>query len=313
LSGRTVSRGQEPPRRERVVSLVLLAVLIVVAAAVIRGRPVAVVVATAAPSYQLPEGATAEGWERYPAERIYEKINGRVSLFERHGVEQLDFATVTMGAESYDVYVYTMKNSDAALGVFLDETPGGAMSINVGLMADASEGLVRAMGGRHYVSVMPVRREAEIALAVGLLQKIVSGLPASGGVGGTIERLPQADRVEGSLRFNREGMLGLESLAGSFSAGYRLGGKEVEAFVKRLGDDDGSAFLAALGEELAEFGGEVLQRDENRFQADFFGRRLLVARRGDAAFGLTGELSEQEAAEFLRKLFGSFEDGDGGA
>jgi len=297
------------PTSERIASVVLL-ILLAGLVGVVLLRPAPPEGGSARPggaptAYALPaDWKLDEPWQSYPEERIYEKIDGRATLFQEYGIERLDWAAASRAGASFEIDVYVMKSPNAALGVFLKEAPTETKPASIGQMGDAAGGLVRAVQGNIYLVVMALAQNADLAPAEDLARVLLAALPkADVSARGVLEMLPAEGRRPGSLAYNKDGTFGLASLTETFTAGY---GDDENRFdcLLRPGSAEGLAgLLDKLATEAKEFGGTVERRPDGRVEVVLFGKRLLVAVRNGLLFGVYGKMDGERA----EKLLGEFE------
>ena len=127
--------------------------------------------------FTLPDPGMA-GWrppervERFTAENLYLKINGRDEVYHKFGVIKLTFGRYTCDGDSgraVDVYWYDLGSPANARGVYEFEAAPGVTPVSVGDAAYQVGGAVFFHLGADYVQVLPSRlddEDAQVALAI---------------------------------------------------------------------------------------------------------------------------------------------------
>jgi len=294
------------PKREKVISYLLGVALVGFVLLVVVGSRQAAITETGELGQTIrlgPPWMVTEGWDSYSSDRLYEKINGRAVLFQEYGLVRLDFATVSANTSTFDVYVYRMGDADGALGVYLAEASQDSTPVDLGVPADRSGGLVRAVAGRTYLVVMPLEQDGDATGAVKLAAAILPGAePRKAHVPGVIDLLPKAGRVKGTLSYNKESAFGLKSLHDMFSCAYAVDGVEFEYLLRRAADGRARAVLAAVRDELQAFGGSVMSFASDGLSGTLFDRRIVLVSRNGMILGIYGQLSQHEAKRHLNRL-----------
>jgi hypothetical protein len=247
-------------------------------------------------AYRLPPGWQLVGrWESYPRGKLYEKIDGRETLFNEYGVLRLDCAAATVGALTFDVFIYHMANPDGALGVYLAASPAESREIDIAPMAGVAGGEVRAVVGRVYLEVQPQEKNVDEKLPIALAKTILAGTPPEKSSAGSIlAMLPKAGRVNGSLAYNAESALGLNSLGKTYSATYE-DGKPYDVLVRRISPAEGDKVLAAVRDEVKKFEGNVTLFQPGKLRAQVVGKDLLLVRDGSLLVGIYSDRNDLEA------------------
>ncbi len=299
------------PKSEKISSFVLLlalvgGVLAVLMTGMVQPKPSA---ATPAQKKQIaytlpPKWSLVGDWEIYPEDKIYEKIDGQAALYQQYGVDRLDFASAASKKFSFDIYIYTMKTPDAALGVYLALQPQEFSEINLGDMADASIGMVRAFRGRYYLEVQAADKKSDSSLAQSLAADVLKNLkPEKSSAAAIYTILPKTGRVQGSLTLNKDNAFGLKSLGQTFSASYELAGVEFDYLVRKISQPKAAvSILDQAKKEILEFGGKMIDIRPDRISADFMGKKLILLCSDNFIIGLYGNLPMDRAQENLALL-----------
>ena len=169
------------PVNERVISLLLAAVLVVMVCRMVVW-PIVIAKNTgqtpqAKSPYRLPGNTTLiEQWIRLSADRIYEKIDGRDALFLDYDIQHLDFASVSINKQPFDIYIYVMKDPKGAIEVYKEEQPKTYKPLTIAAKADLSAGVVRACQRNIYLVILPLEKNNDETLALKLATSIIKGI-----------------------------------------------------------------------------------------------------------------------------------------
>lgn len=122
-------------------------------------------------SLALPDPWQASGpVERFPADRMFEKINGADEAFLRHGVRELIYRGFeTEDGDAADVFIYDMGSEEAATVMFAEDSAmkAGAREGFEGEIAVA-ESTVYLCCSRYYVQIFASAEDGtSVALALG--------------------------------------------------------------------------------------------------------------------------------------------------
>ncbi len=281
------------PKSEKLVSFLLLVGLAGIVVGVFAGAfsPKPAVEEKVRASYPLPPGWKIAGkWETYPDGKLYEKIDGRETLFQSFGVIRLDFAPVVFNENKFDVYLYHMRNPDGALGVFLDSSPEQTGEINLVSMTNVAGGELRAFQSSVYLEIQAQEKSFDEKLLRQLAKSLLSGIkpPISSGTS-LFDLLPKSGRITGSLAYNKESALGLKSLAGSYSASYLENGRQIDYVVRKISGSDGTKILEKVRSELMEFEGKIIEFKPDRLAGEILGKKLFLVLHDQVLLGAYGE------------------------
>jgi len=225
------------------------------------------------PAYFVPPQATtptAESWVPdkvdtwtltdkawFPAERMFEKIDGKDQFYQPFGVDGLQCGSWTSGAEAWDMYLYVMKDSKGAYGAFSGEKPAAATVEPGTARRYSSSGSVVIQAGRFYLQLISTSAEgaATATTITNLAQALSSTLLAkSPPETGTMLILPAADQIAGSEKLIPKDAFGYTSLANVMNAQYVINQTTGTWFFA----DGGTGALTRYTQELAQYGGEEL-------------------------------------------------------
>lgn len=128
-----------------------------------------------------------KGWraagrvERFAADDMYVKIDGRADAFLQRGALELAFCSYTHehdGGRSVDVYLYDMGTAANAEGVYLFEAPPEVPPVDVGQAGYQVGGAVFFWKGPVYVQVLPGSLDAGDAdAALRIAEQVAARIP----------------------------------------------------------------------------------------------------------------------------------------
>jgi hypothetical protein len=118
--------------------------------------------------------------ERFTADNLYVKIDGRADAYLRFGVVGLTFGRYTRESDperTVDVYWYELGNADSALKMYQSERPPDATPAMVGQAGYQVGGAVFFCQGASYVQVLAsgaseAETQAALAIATRLAERI---------------------------------------------------------------------------------------------------------------------------------------------
>lgn len=246
------------------------------------------------PPVDAPPAPTAEanpfpdpgspGWNvprqvsRFTPDNLYEKINGRVTLYLQYRVAGLTFGAYQHESDdsrTIDVYWYDMAQPENALGIYRAEAPEDATTLVLGQQAYTAGGAVFFIKSGSYVQVLPTTlEEADGLAALEIARRIADSITDAGSGPWAVAVLPAEGRVADSFQYLSEDVFGLGFLKDVFACQYERDGQRVTLFIHEAADEAAAAQLLEKYTEYFEEYGEVVWRDPDA-------TRRLVA--GDAA------------------------------
>ncbi len=281
------------PKYEKLIATLLLVGLAGIILGVLSGpfRREAALEKPARLAYPLPAGWKIIGnWETYPNGKLYEKIDGREPLFQDYGVIRLDFAAAEFKNKTFDIYLYHMRDSDGALGIYLASVSGEAREINLGHLADLAGGELRVLQGSVYLEIQPQEKSADEKLCLALARTLLTGIKPSKSSGpGLFDLLPKTGRIKGSLALNKDNAFGLKSLSNTFSAAYEEKGLQTDYLVRKISPAEGPKILQKVAAELKEFDGKILELKPNQLSGELFGKKLVLILENNMLLGAYGQ------------------------
>ena len=231
-------RPRQPSVRERRVGLGLLLLLAALVGLFLlagaRPGPAGLPPPPAATEGALLPLTTPGGWprgeiERYDADSLFEKINGKADAYLA-----LDFLALACAgyvrpddpAVYIDVYLYDMQEPLHAYGIYRAQRSGNEQALEAGDEAGAVGASVFARKDRFYLEVIASGPDAA-AEARALARAIAGALPAGHDPVTDPSYLPRKGLK--SVRYVRQSGLGVDALTDAFLAGYADGTQVVVA------------------------------------------------------------------------------------
>jgi len=231
-------RARQPSVRERRVGygllLLLAAILGFFLLAGARPGPAGLPPPPATSQGALLPLTTPGGWprgeiERYDADSLFEKINGKADAYLALAFEALACASYARpdDPEIYiDVYLYDMSKPLHAYGIYRVQRSGNEQALEAGEEAGAVGASVFARQDRFYIEVIASGPDAA-AEARALAMAIADVLPAEHDPVADPSYLPRTGLK--SVRYVLEGGLGVDALTDAFLAVYADGAQVVVA------------------------------------------------------------------------------------
>ncbi|MHC4816642.1 MAG: DUF6599 family protein [Planctomycetota bacterium] len=231
-------RPRQPSVRERRVGYGLLLLLAAIVGLFLlagaRPGPAGLPPPPAAGQGALLPLTTPGGWprgeiERYDADSLFEKINGKADAYLALAFEALAFASYARPddpATYIDVYLYDMQAPLHAYGVYRAQRSGNEQALDAGGEAGAVGASVFARKDRFYFEVIASGGDAA-AEARALARAIAQALPTEHDPVTDPAYLPRAGLQ--SVRYVRESGLGIDALTDAFLAVYADGTQVVVA------------------------------------------------------------------------------------
>ncbi len=244
--------------------------------------------------------------DRFTAETLYMKINGRADAYLQFSVEGLAFGTYThrrAADRTIDVYMYAMGGPENAYGIYKTEFAPSGTATDVGQEGYTVDGAVFFHKGAYYVQVLPSAPE-DGAAARAIAEAIAATIADVDNVPWAEQVLPTAGRRADSFAFVAQNAFGLGFLTDVYTAEYDFEGQTLTLFVTRTASAADAAALQAEYVESIESFGEILCRDEGRsmFACDAAGLYDVVFVKGAYLAGVAGA-DDVDAAKKAAEAF----------
>ncbi len=261
------------------------------------------VVAALAPLGLAPAGPA----ERYDAETLHEKINGRAETYISFGCAGLYVRSFSRpGAGSVDLFIFDMTTPAGAFGIFaLERDPAAApLDFTADGYADGPASFLRL--ARYYIQLLP----ADETPSADIARALAAAIPADDAGLDAARLLPAAGQDPATLTYTAENAQGQAFLRNVFEAQYDFEGTRLPFFVMAADDEAAArdaydqylAFARQLGRVLAEREGPGAARV---FEADLFGSTKILWQRGSHL----GGVAETAAPAAARKMVDAYLEG----
>lgn len=183
--------------------------------------------------------------ESFDPVTLSDKIDGKAELYLAAGFKAMADRTYSGGKGKLrvDLYLYQMKNADAAFAVFSGQKRSGSAKSTVTDRAYATENAVFFASGPYYAEVIADRTGPEAKKALdALAQAVADQLPGkkSGGEakGGDAQPkdtdlFPPQGQDSGSLKLLAADVFGVQGLTNVYTMSYKAGQAEATGFLSR--------------------------------------------------------------------------------
>lgn len=181
------------------------------------------------------------GWKldgetyRYDASNLYEYINGGAYFFIGYGFVELtgaNFSPNTGASDAVAVDIYDMGDKLNAFGVYQLRKDSQAPSLGIGTASFGSNDYLVFHKYRYYVEVRAFFADEK---GQSILEMIASSLakrlPGDTSLPDELTYFPEKNRVMGSERFIRGGILGHDFFDKGLVCDYQVKGSKVTAFI----------------------------------------------------------------------------------
>ncbi|OEU67956.1 MAG: hypothetical protein BA867_14185 [Desulfobacterales bacterium S5133MH16] len=169
---------------------------------------------------------------------LYEYINGEAEFFIAFGFIELtgaNYTSVAGGKDTVTIDIYDMGNKLNAFGVLQSKRGGQASALNLGAASTGSDGYLAFYKDRFFVEIQAyITLEKEKGRVETMAASIAAHLPGDNTPPPELFYLPEKNRVAGSERYIKGGILGHAFLDRAMVCDYRIQGQKVTAFVAML-------------------------------------------------------------------------------
>jgi hypothetical protein len=224
----------------------------------------------------LPMPASLGGWVLesgmvLPADRMFEKINGKASYYLQYGAVELGSGEWVADGRSWDMYLYRFETEQGARGAYNGERPSDGTPVE-GVDGYTVPGQAALTVGTYYLQLNSFTAGADAAPAVELAMLMTSHLDKTGE--GQEEEavmdllsIAGADAAGDAEGFVPENAFGFSVLGNVRTVEVALDGISTTWFT--LAGDAGT--VEAYAEELSMFGGEEIFRENGVAGGAMFG------------------------------------------
>jgi hypothetical protein len=171
-------------------------------------------------------------------QNLYEYINGEAEFFIAYGFVELtgaNYILVAGGKDTVTIDIYDMGNKLNAFGVFQSKTGGRASALNLGAASTGFDDYLAFYKDRFFVEIQTyMTREKEKHRVETMAASIAAHLPGDNTPPRELFYLPERNRIAGSERYIKGGILGHAFLDRGIVCNYRIQGQKLTAFVAML-------------------------------------------------------------------------------
>jgi hypothetical protein len=168
-------------------------------------------------------------------QNLYEYINGEAEFFIAFGFVELtgaNYTSVAAGNDTVTIDIYDMGNKLNAFGVFQSKRGGQASALNVGAASMGSDGYLAFYKDRFFVEIQAyITGKKEKGRVETMAASIAAQLPGDNTPPSELFYLPEKNRIIGSERYIKGGILGHAFLDRGMVCDYRIQGQKITAFV----------------------------------------------------------------------------------
>ena len=255
---------------------------------------------TAGKSLIIPKklaGWKLEGAEWFPESKMFEKINGRATLYEKFGVEGLFVGAWIKNDAVWDMYLFVMKDYEAANGVYLKERPETFTLLEKGNNAFSVPGASTLHSGKFYIQLVSLLPDSDVKSIAELSDAIIKFLPAEKSKISE-EKIDFKNSISGSDQFFADNAFGFSSL------------KNVKTFDCIVEKTTATWFTASGSKEvlknylieLEEYGGENIFKNEKLVAGEMFGNWELLSLQNKKIIGIRKANSKEILLEHYQKF-----------
>ena len=168
-------------------------------------------------------------------ENLYEYINGEAEFYIALGFIGLKGATYTSvdgGEETVTIDIYDMGNKLNAFGVFQSKRAGQSSTLNVGAASMGSDDYFAFYKDRFFVEMQAyITSEKEKGGLGTMAARVAARLPGDNTPPPELFYFPEKNRIAGSERYIKGGVLGHRFLDRGIVSDYRIQDQKITAFV----------------------------------------------------------------------------------
>jgi len=205
-----------------------------------------------------------------PAERMFEKINGKADYYLQYGAVELSSGEWVTGGQPWDMYLYRFETEQGARGAYNGEKPSDGQPI-AGVEGYTLPGQAAMTIGTYYLQLNALAAGADPAPAVELCMALKSHLDSADGEAQAqqinLVALAGADLTGEAEGFVPESAFGFSAFNNVRTVEVSLNGSDAVWFITEGNADT----VAAYTGELALYGGEELFTQGHASGGSMFG------------------------------------------
>ena len=243
----------------------------------------------------------------YNPENLYEKIDGKASLYVESGFKELftqRFVSTSDESLWFELFVYDMAAVRNAFSVYSVQIRAEAGILPAFAYAYKTGNALFFVHGKYYIEMVGSAESDELSKAMTeVAQKIRTNLTVDDDTRIAEPALfPQEDLVAGSIKLYLANAFGFEGLTDTFTARYRIDDETITAFISKRSDlQDAGAVAKSYYNFLIENGATVKNTADKALKGkivDFYDTTEIVFATGSFVAGIH-EAENQQAAEKL--------------
>mgnify|MGYP001823932308 CR=1 FL=1 len=232
--------------------------------------------------------------ELLPADRMFEKINGKAAYYLQYGAVELCSGEWALNGQRWDMYLYHFESDQGALGAYNGERPSEGSPIE-GVEGYAMPGQAAMVAGGYYLQLNALAAEADAGPAIELARSL---MPHLQGDAMDSSSTPEIDLVAlAGERFAGEAEEFIPENAFGFSVLDHVRAVDVmlnDAEAVWFSTEGDAQTVQAYHEELAMYGGEGLFTEDGASGGSMFGTWSVAGVLNGAVWGVQNALSRDE-------------------
>ena len=310
---------------ETVIGTVILFVLIVIAAGVYRFSTIGMESGSVSTNPYLPFKPVGDA-ETYNTDNLYEKIDGKAPMYQEVGFEKLTTQRYEMAGNAdlgLELYLFDMGNAKNAFCVYSRQKRADGVNLEELQFGYKAGNAIYFSQGRHYVEIIGFSESQQLVDAMtGLAKKLASQLPVNEKDKITELEFFPPGTIAGSWKLQLKDAYGFDGLTDTYSALYKVDGKQVMIFLSKKANSSESATVAkSYYDFLITNGAKAVSADSEILKAakisllDFYGSTEIVFSNGAFVGGVheaDDKQAAQKGAEILLQRFKDLEGKTGG-
>jgi hypothetical protein len=244
-----------------------------------------------------------EGGEMLPADRMFEKINGKAAYYHQYGATGLCSGEWVASGQRWDMYLYSFADGQGARGAYAGERPSDGVAIE-GVEGYTVPGQAAMTAGKFYLQLNAQTANADARIAVELAQELGT-LLGRGAITESVDegivdlaKLVGESNAGGAEEFLPESAFGFSVLNNVRTIKVSLAGTETVWFTAP-GDAE---TVAAYTEELAMYGGENLFSQNGGSGGSMFGTWEFAGLMNGAVWGIHNAPSREALLQHREAL-----------
>ncbi|PIP35282.1 MAG: hypothetical protein COS92_07685 [Desulfobacterales bacterium CG07_land_8_20_14_0_80_52_14] len=260
----------------------------------------------------LPEGVVfLSASEVFDASTLSDKINGKAELYLGAGFVCLETRRFCLkgGSDAWmEVFLYEMKDAQSAFAVYSLQKRSGAIPTDLGQRSYQTTNALFIVFGPYYMELVASAENTALQAALRTLgQALIAGFPVLGKPVAEPKLFPPEGLDPQSIMLIASDAFGFEKLNKVFTAGYRIDGMPLTAFVSRRSDPgEAHALAEAYRAFLLQFDAESLtvnvQPGEEIFAFSMMGQIEVVFSLGPYLAGVHQASDAKRALDLVKNL-----------